>query len=68
MHPKSATVTQYARDVTTLPMWTRGALAHEQQEPFPLSWIGGQGTEPKEQNTQQSPAKGLSFCPQPLQT
>jgi hypothetical protein len=35
---------------------------------FPLCWTGGQGTDPNEQNTQQSPANGLSFTPQPLQT
>ena len=32
-----------------------------QQGPaFPLAWIGGQGTVPYEQNTQQSPLLGLS--------
>jgi hypothetical protein len=41
---------------------------HGQQGLFPPSWTGGQGTDPNEQNTQQSPANGLSFCPQPLQT
>jgi hypothetical protein len=40
---------------------------HGQHRLFPRSWTGGQGTDPKEQNTQQSPANGLSFCPQPLQ-
>src|SRR5262245_15589565 len=30
--------------------------------------IGGHGTEPYEQNTQQSPGFGLSFSPHPLQT
>jgi hypothetical protein len=39
-----------------------------QQALFPLSWTGGHGTEPNEQNTQQSPASGFSFSPQPLQT
>ncbi len=29
------------------------------------SWIGGQGTDPYEQNTQQSPALGRSITPQP---
>jgi hypothetical protein len=45
-------------------------MAHEglQQELLPFSWTGGQGTEPKEQNTQQSPASGFSLSPQPLQT
>jgi hypothetical protein len=38
-----------------------------QQALFPLSWTGGHGTEPNEQNTQQSPASGFSFSPQPLQ-
>jgi hypothetical protein len=29
-----------------------------------LAWIGGQGTEPYEQNTQQSPGFGRSNAPQ----
>jgi hypothetical protein len=32
------------------------------------SWIGGQGTSPYEQNTQQSPALGFNTAPQPLQS
>ena len=40
---------------------------HWQHGLFPLCWTGGQGTDPNEQNTQQSPANGLSFTPQPLQ-
>ncbi len=37
------------------------SLFQWQQEPaFPLAWIGGQGTVPYEQNTQQSPLFGLS--------
>jgi hypothetical protein len=31
------------------------------------SWIGGHGTEPYEQKTQQLPGSGFSFAPQPLQ-
>jgi hypothetical protein len=31
------------------------------------SWIGGHGTEPYEQKTQQLPGSGFSFSPQPLQ-
>ena len=31
------------------------------------AWIGGQGTEPYEQNTQQSPAFGRSVTPQLVQ-
>jgi hypothetical protein len=31
------------------------------------AWIGGHGTEPYEQNTQQSPAFGRSVTPQPVQ-
>ena len=30
------------------------------------AWIGGQGNEPYEQNTQQSPGFGFSWVPQPL--
>jgi hypothetical protein len=42
-----------------------------QQEAAALSpersaWIGGQGTEPYEQNTQQSPRFGRSRTPQPV--
>jgi len=32
-----------------------------------LAWIGGHGTEPYEQNTQQSPGFGRSVAPQPVQ-
>ena len=35
---------------------------------FALPWIGGQGTDPYEQNTQQSPANGFSLMPHPLQS
>jgi hypothetical protein len=43
-----------------------------QQEFAPSSpersaWIGGHGTEPKEQNTQQSPCFGRKVAPQPVQ-
>jgi hypothetical protein len=34
----------------------------------PLPWIGGHGTVPNEQNTQQSPGLGRSSVPQPLQS
>jgi hypothetical protein len=52
------------------PVWKASGTIfdHGQQGLFPLCWTGGQGTDPNEQNTQQSPANGLSFCPQPLQT
>jgi hypothetical protein len=40
----------------------------EQQDRSGDCWTGGHGTEPYEQNTQQSPGKGLSVAPQPLQT
>jgi hypothetical protein len=33
----------------------------------PSCWIGGQGTEPYEQNTQQSPNLGLRSAAQPSQ-
>jgi len=39
-----------------------------QQAPSPFSWIGGHGTVPYEQKTQQSPGSGLSLFPQPLQS
>jgi hypothetical protein len=32
-----------------------------------LAWIGGHGTEPYEQNMQQSPGFGRSVAPQPVQ-
>jgi len=35
---------------------------------LPFCWTGGQGTDPYEQNTQQSPAFGLSCFPHPLQS
>jgi hypothetical protein len=43
-----------------------------QQEAAPASpecsaWIGGHGTEPWEQKTQQSPGFGRSVAPQPVQ-
>jgi hypothetical protein len=39
-----------------------------QQGPTPerSAWIGGHGTEPYEQNTQQSPRLGRSIAPQPV--
>jgi hypothetical protein len=43
----------------------------KQQDAAPVSpkrsaWIGGHGTEPYEQNTQQSPGCSSSVAPQPL--
>jgi hypothetical protein len=38
------------------------------QQHFPFCWTGGHGTEPYEQNTQQSPGLSLSRWPQPLQS
>jgi len=32
------------------------------------SWIGGHGTEPYEQKTQQLPGSAFSLSPQPLQS
>ena len=51
------------------------SLAHDHsiaQQEFPgtpdrAAWIGGHGTEPYEQNTQQSPAFGRRVTPQPVQ-
>jgi hypothetical protein len=48
------------------------ALYRTQQEvasgsPERSAWIGGHGTEPYEQNTQQSPDFGRSVAPQPVQ-
>jgi hypothetical protein len=40
-------------------------LHQEQQSP---AWIGGHGTEPQEQNTQQSPCRGFNLTPHPLQS
>jgi len=42
------------------------AKPYEQQPAF--AWMGGHGTEPYEQNTQQSPGRGLSLSPHPLQS
>jgi hypothetical protein len=39
-----------------------------QQPVTPSACLGGQGTEPKEQNTQQSPLFGRSRLPQPVQS
>jgi hypothetical protein len=47
------------------------AYAHGSRRPqqhFPFCWTGGHGTEPYEQNTQQSPGLGFSRWPQPLQS
>ena len=46
----------------------RGDPIQPQQPGFPVSCTGGQGTEPNEQNTQQSPAFGRSVAPQPGQS
>lgn len=43
-----------------------GATVYPQQGA--CSWIGGQGTSPQEQNTQQSPGFGCSNSPQPVQS
>jgi hypothetical protein len=40
----------------------------EFQQDAPPSCIGGQGDDPKEQNTQQSPASGFNLVPQLLQS
>ncbi|CUU20302.1 hypothetical protein CDS [Bradyrhizobium sp.] len=42
--------------------------AERLQQHFPFCWIGGQGTDPYEQKTQQSPLVGLSRVPHPLQS
>jgi hypothetical protein len=44
------------------------AAQHEADPPLPERSIcfGGHGTEPKEQNTQQSPGSGLNFVPHPV--
>jgi hypothetical protein len=47
---------------------TRQKLDEVQRDLLRLSWIGGHGTDPKEQNTQQSPGLGLSLSPHPLQS
>ena len=38
--------------------------SYEQQPAF--AWMGGHGTEPYEQNTQQSPAFGRNIAPHPV--
>jgi|SRR5262249_5876031 hypothetical protein len=58
-----------SRELWTTSFAMMGYLA--QHEAAPVSpersaWIGGQGTEPKEQNTQQSPGFGRSVAPQPV--
>lgn len=47
------------------PEWRAPARLFGQQLP---ACTGGQGSEPYEQNTQQSPARGLSRVPQSLQS
>jgi hypothetical protein len=42
------------------------AKSYEQQPAF--VWMGGHGTEPYEQNTQQSPGRGLRRSPHTLQS
>jgi hypothetical protein len=55
-------------------MWdTRHGVYAAQNEAGPAlpersACIGGHGTEPKEQNTQQSPDFGFNFIPQPVHT
>lgn len=43
-----------------------GRIHPAQQGEF--AWIGGQGTDPYEQNTQQSPGFGFRTVPQPWQS
>jgi hypothetical protein len=55
-----------------LPQKAAGLLQPVQHSGVPVCpgrsvWIGGHGTEPYEQNTQQSPAFGRSVTPQPVQ-
>jgi hypothetical protein len=45
-------------------VWNQSLAQHAL---LPFAWIGGHGTEPYEQNTQQSPARGSNRVPQPLQ-
>jgi hypothetical protein len=46
----------------------RPAIQLELLEQMAPDCTGGQGTSPYEQNTQQSPGRGLSRTPQPLQS
>jgi hypothetical protein len=48
------------------PQAKQAGRVQEQQVLF--CWIGGHGTDPKEQNTQQSPGFGFSLSPHPLQS
>jgi len=49
--------------------WVGRYDSEQQRAGCPLSrasWIGGQGTSPKEQKTQQSPAFGRRSAPHPV--
>jgi hypothetical protein len=46
----------------------RRLLANRYPQQAFCCWIGGQGTLPNEQKTQQSPAFGRSSSPQPVQS
>jgi len=61
----------HSRHKTHLCVQARG-WRYEQQlaalpEPRNSAWTGGHGTEPYEQNTQQSPGFGRSMTPHPAQ-
>ena len=51
-------------------MWTWGRYPRQQAAAFispeRSAWMGGQGAEPYEQKTQQSPGFGRKIIPQPV--
>src|SRR5262249_10160650 len=71
--PREQTCTRAAEPILRVLQDMIGHLTTQpaQQEAAPVSpersaWIGGHGTEPYEQNTQQSPCFGRSIVPQPV--
>jgi hypothetical protein len=57
-----------SRELSTLSVATPNQPVQQEAalSPARSAWIGGHGIEPYEQNTQQSPAFGLSRTPQPV--
>jgi hypothetical protein len=55
-------------DYAPSPPDLRRRLSLSYSKPLPFSWIGGHGTVPYEQKTQQLSGSGLSLSPQPLQS
>src|SRR5712664_2367589 len=57
-----------SREVSVVGLLIADYSQHDEAPGSPArwAWIGGHGTEPYEQNTQQSRAFGFSFVPQPV--